>query len=208
VPARTTISFAPSIFACPLFVFLGFLLLCSASPAPPFPPQFRAPDSRRSPSQSMVSAVVDVPAEDGGGAPAVQRLPPPAVGVRASSGAAHSASTSGGSSEQQAPDGADKGAAMAAPGLSASASTPASESTFLRLNTLDINGDDAPSSQAPTRFASPIFFLQLPVFTVCLLLGCCVKLLENGYILCNNDMKLLNAGPWSLFPRSTYGWEI
>jgi hypothetical protein len=201
VPARTTISFAPSIFACPLFVFLGFLLLCSASPAPPFPPQFRAPDSRRSPSQSMVSAVVDVPAEDGGGAPAVQRLPPPAVGVRASSGAAHSASTSGGSSEQQAPDGADKGAAMAAPGPSASASTPASESTFLRLNTLDINGDDAPSSQAPTRFATP-------VFTVCLLLGCFVKLHENGYRLCNNDMKSLNAGPWTLFPRSSQGWEV
>jgi hypothetical protein len=161
----------------------------------------------------MVSGVVDVPAEDGGGAPAVQRLPLPAVGVRASSGAAHSASTSGGSagspssrSEQQAPDGAVKGAAMAAPGPSAS--TPASENTFLRLNTLDINGDDAPSSQAPTRFASPIFFLQLPVFTVCLLLGCCVKLLENGYILCSHDIKLLNAGPWSLFPRSTYGWEI
>ncbi|GJN30326.1 hypothetical protein PR202_gb18621 [Eleusine coracana subsp. coracana] len=109
----------------------------------------------------MVSGVVGVPAEDGG-APAVQRPPLP-VGARTSSGtptpsgAAHSASTSGGSagspssrSEHHAPDGAGKRAAMAAPRPSASASTPASESTFLRLNTLDINGDDAPSSQAPT----------------------------------------------------------
>ncbi|KAK3150505.1 hypothetical protein QOZ80_3AG0234060 [Eleusine coracana subsp. coracana] len=109
----------------------------------------------------MVSGVVGVPLEDGV-APAVHRPPLP-VGARASSGtptpsgAAHSASTSGGSagspsirSEHHAPDGAGKGAAMAAARPSASASTPASESTFLRLNTLDINGDDAPSSQAPT----------------------------------------------------------
>ncbi|GJN09062.1 hypothetical protein PR202_ga27031 [Eleusine coracana subsp. coracana] len=131
--------------------------LLSSSPSP----QFRAPDSRRSPSPSMVSGVVGVPLEDGV-APAVHRPPLP-VGARASSGtptpsgAAHSASTSGGSagspsirSEHHAPDGAGKGAAMAAARPSASASTPASESTFLRLNTLDINGDDAPSSQAPT----------------------------------------------------------
>ncbi|RLN42581.1 transcription factor Dp-1 [Panicum miliaceum] len=106
----------------------------------------------------MVSGVADNPDGDGG----AQRPPPP-VGARAaldtppvSAGAAHSASTSGGSagspssrSEQHAPDGAGKGAAPGA-AAAASASTPASESTFLRLNNLDINGDDAPSSQAPT----------------------------------------------------------
>ncbi|KAG2554707.1 transcription factor-like protein DPB [Panicum virgatum] len=108
----------------------------------------------------MVSGVADNPDGDGG----AQRPPPP-VGAGAalgtppvSAGAAHSASTSGGSagspssrSEQHAPDGAGKGAAPgAAAAASASASTPASESTFLRLNNLDINGDDAPSSLAPT----------------------------------------------------------
>ncbi|XP_062216775.1 transcription factor-like protein DPB [Phragmites australis] len=104
----------------------------------------------------MVSGVAHRPDKDGG-APAVQRPLPP-VGARASPGApTPSASTSGGSagspssrSEQHAPDGAGKGAALAAAGASASASTPVSESTFLRLNNLDINGDDAPSSQAPT----------------------------------------------------------
>jgi transcription factor Dp-1 len=116
----------------------------------------------------MVSGVADVPAEDGGGAQTVQRLPPPAVGARASSGAAHSASTSGGSagypssrSEQHA-----KAATVSAPGPSASAS----ESTFLRLNinTLDINGDDAPSLRAPTRFASPICFgFRISLFVCC-----------------------------------------
>ncbi|TVU48358.1 hypothetical protein EJB05_07992, partial [Eragrostis curvula] len=127
----------------------------------------------------MVSGVVDVPDEDGG-APAVPRPPAP-VGARASagtptpSGAAHSASTSAGSagspssrSEHHAPDGAGKGAAVAAAGPSASASTPASESTFLRLNNLDINGDDAPSSQAPTRSCSDVKPLML-VCRACLL---------------------------------------
>ncbi|XP_062209922.1 transcription factor-like protein DPB isoform X2 [Phragmites australis] len=104
----------------------------------------------------MVSGVAHRPDEDG----AAQRPPPPAgAGARASlgtptpSGGAYSASTSGGSagspssrSEQHAPDGAGKGAAAPA-----AASTPASESTFLRLNNLDINGDDAPSLQAPAR---------------------------------------------------------
>ncbi|XP_025798098.1 transcription factor-like protein DPB isoform X2 [Panicum hallii] len=106
----------------------------------------------------MVSGVADNPDGEGG----AQRPPPP-VGARAalgtppvSAGAAYSASTSGGSagspssrSEQHAPDGGGKGAAPGA-AAAASASTPASESTFLRLNNLDINGDDAPSSQAPT----------------------------------------------------------
>jgi hypothetical protein len=92
----------------------------------------------------MVSGVAD--------ALAVQRLPPPAVVAWASSGAAHSASTSGGSAGS--PSSRSEQHAKAAPGPSASAS----ESTFLRLNTLDIIGDDVPSSQAPTRFASPICF--------------------------------------------------
>ncbi|XP_012704658.1 transcription factor-like protein DPB isoform X1 [Setaria italica] len=110
----------------------------------------------------MVSGVADNP-DGGGGAPGAQ-LPPPPMGARAalgtlpvSGGAAHSASTSGGSagspssrSEQNAPDGAGKGAAPGSAAAAVAASTPASETTFLRLNNLDINGDDAPSSQAPT----------------------------------------------------------
>jgi hypothetical protein len=119
----------------------------------------------------MPPGVADDPDGVGGGAPAAQ-LPPTPVGALAalgaggqqvSGGAAHSASTSGGSagspssrSEQHAPDGAAKGAAPgAAAAAAAAASTPASESTFLRLNNLDINGDDAPSSQAPTRLVCP-----------------------------------------------------
>ncbi|CAN6307996.1 unnamed protein product [Urochloa humidicola] len=108
----------------------------------------------------MVSGVAGNPL-DGNGAAHAAQLPPPQVGAPAalamppvSGGPAHSASTSGGSagspssrSEQHAPDGAGKGTA---PGTAAAASTPVSESTFLRLNNLDINGDDAPSSQAPT----------------------------------------------------------
>ncbi|WVZ55500.1 hypothetical protein U9M48_006151 [Paspalum notatum var. saurae] len=110
----------------------------------------------------MVSGVAHNP-DVSGGAQAAQRQPPPPPpqqgGARAAgattpvsggAAAAHSASTSGGSagspsnrSDQHAPDGAGKGAAAAS-------STPASESTFLRLNNLDINGDDAPSSQPPT----------------------------------------------------------
>uniref|UniRef100_A0A0D9VPN4 E2F/DP family winged-helix DNA-binding domain-containing protein n=1 Tax=Leersia perrieri TaxID=77586 RepID=A0A0D9VPN4_9ORYZ len=39
---------------------------------------------------------------------------------------------------------------MAEASAAAGAGTPASENTFLRLNDLDIHGDDAPSSQAPT----------------------------------------------------------
>ncbi|CAL4929104.1 unnamed protein product [Urochloa decumbens] len=106
----------------------------------------------------MVSGVVDNPLDGNGAA----QLPPPQVGAPAtlatppaSAGGAHSASTSGGSagspssrSEQHAPDGAGKGAAPGAKAVAAS--TPVSESTFLRLNNLDINGDDAPSSQATT----------------------------------------------------------
>ncbi|CAN6314029.1 unnamed protein product [Urochloa humidicola] len=111
----------------------------------------------------MVSGVADNPLDGNGAAAHAAQLPPPQAGgpaalatPPASAGAAHSASTSGGSagspssrSEHHAPDGAGKGAA---PGASAAvaASTPVSESTFLRLNNLDINGDDAPSSQAPT----------------------------------------------------------
>ncbi|CAD6209593.1 unnamed protein product [Miscanthus lutarioriparius] len=115
----------------------------------------------------MVSGAAHNP-DGGGGAQATQRPPPPPtqVGARTpvatpppvSGGAAHSASTSGGSagsppssrSEQHAPDGAGKGPALGAAPAAAAASTPASDSTFLRLNNLDINGDDAPSSQAPT----------------------------------------------------------
>nr|CAB3497057.1 unnamed protein product [Digitaria exilis] len=107
----------------------------------------------------MVSGVAPDP--NGGGAAQASQHPPPPPGARAavgtppvSGGAAHSASTSGGSagspssrSDHHAPEGSGKGAAH---GAAASASTPASESTFLRLNNLDINGDDAPSSQAPT----------------------------------------------------------
>ncbi|KAF8721266.1 hypothetical protein HU200_023193 [Digitaria exilis] len=107
----------------------------------------------------MVSGVAH--GSDGGGAAQASQHPPPPPGARAalgtppvSGGAAHSASTSGGSagspssrSDHHAPDGAGKGAAH---GAAVAASTPASENTFLRLNNLDINGDDAPSSQAPT----------------------------------------------------------
>jgi hypothetical protein len=48
----------------------------------------------------------------------------------------------------------------------AAASTPISENTFLRLNDLDIHGDDAPSSQAPTRsaFGLPVFAAGLRFF--------------------------------------------
>ncbi|OEL38970.1 Transcription factor-like protein DPB [Dichanthelium oligosanthes] len=107
----------------------------------------------------MVSGVANP--EGDGGAQAAQRPPPPVVARAAhgtplvSGGAAQSASSGGSAgspssrSEQHAPDGAGKGAAPGA-AVAASASTPASESTFLRLNNLDINGDDAPSSQAPT----------------------------------------------------------
>jgi len=115
----------------------------------------------------MVSGAAHNP-DGGGGAQATQRPPPPPqVGARTalatpppfSGGAAHSASTGGGSagsppssrSEQHAPDGAGKGLALGAAPAAAAVSTPASDSTFLRLNNLDINGDDAPSSQAPTR---------------------------------------------------------
>lgn len=117
----------------------------------------------------MVSGAARNP-DGGGGAQGTQLPPPTQAGARTalatpppvSGGAAHSASTSGGSagsppssrSEQHAPDGAaGKGPSLGAVPTAAAAaavSTPASDSTFLRLNNLDINGDDAPSSQAPT----------------------------------------------------------
>ncbi|PWZ06864.1 Transcription factor-like protein DPB [Zea mays] len=117
----------------------------------------------------MVSGAAHNPG--GGAAAQTTQRSPPQLGARTalatpppvSGGAAHSASTSGGTagsppssrSEQHAPDGAVKGPALgAAPAAAAAASTPASDSTFLRLNNLDINGDDAPSSQAPTRLAT------------------------------------------------------
>ncbi|XP_021307332.1 transcription factor-like protein DPB isoform X4 [Sorghum bicolor] len=62
-------------------------------------------------------------------------------GAGPSGGAAHSASTGGGGGSPS-----DRGGA--APSASASVSTPASESTVARrLNGLDLQGDDAPSSQ-------------------------------------------------------------
>ncbi|KAK1652885.1 hypothetical protein QYE76_070690 [Lolium multiflorum] len=74
--------------------------------------------------------------------------PPPST-------AAHSASTSGGSagspsrSDHNGPSSA-AAAGTGPPPAAATASTPASDgTTSLRLNNLDINGDDAPSSQPP-----------------------------------------------------------
>ncbi|AQL09611.1 Transcription factor-like protein DPB [Zea mays] len=112
----------------------------------------------------MVSGAAHNPG--GGAAAQTTQRSPPQLGARTalatpppvSGGAAHSASTSGGTagsppssrSEQHAPDGAVKGPALGTAPAAAAASTPASDSTFLRLNNLDINGDDAPSSQAPT----------------------------------------------------------
>jgi transcription factor Dp-1 len=73
------------------------------------------------------------------------------------SGAAHSASTSGGgggsegSPTGRAAPGMQGGGSAATPAASASASTPASETTVARrLDGLDIQGDDAPSSQPAT----------------------------------------------------------
>ncbi|XBI69914.1 transcription factor-like protein DPB [Triticum urartu] len=101
----------------------------------------------------MVSGVPHRPDENGGGGgPSFPQQPAPVGTPPPSSGPAHSASTSGGSaggspssrSEQQGP------AAANGAGPGPAASTPASDGTaFLRLNNLDINGDDAPSSQAP-----------------------------------------------------------
>uniref|UniRef100_A0A0D9Z266 E2F/DP family winged-helix DNA-binding domain-containing protein n=1 Tax=Oryza glumipatula TaxID=40148 RepID=A0A0D9Z266_9ORYZ len=105
----------------------------------------------------MVSGVAHRPDDDGGRAASTFQRPPQPAGARPSlatpppSGGAQSASTSGGSagspssrSEQHVPAAAGMAAGAAA------ASTPISENTFLRLNDLDIHGDDAPSSQAPT----------------------------------------------------------
>jgi hypothetical protein len=172
--ALSSISVSPSILrhhlptSPPFGCCLTCLLLSSPSPCLRVSPALRLapslPDSRDL-RAAMVSGAAPNP--DGGGAQNTQRPPPlTQAGARTalatppavSGGAAHSASTSGGSagsppssrSEQHAPDGAAKGPALgAAP--AAAASTPASDSTFLRLNNLDINGDDAPSSQAPTR---------------------------------------------------------
>ncbi|KAL6902367.1 hypothetical protein ACP4OV_005243 [Aristida adscensionis] len=109
----------------------------------------------------MATGAAHRPDEDGGAPRAAAAAAAVAAGARASlagtptpSGGAYSASTSGGSAggspSSRSEQHAGAGAAPAAAGPSASASTPASESTFLRLNNLDINGDDAPSSQAPT----------------------------------------------------------
>ncbi|KAL5231440.1 hypothetical protein ABZP36_030216 [Zizania latifolia] len=74
-------------------------------------------------------------------------------GARPSGRAAHSASTSGGGSAGSPSGRAAPGkqGATATPTASASASTPASETTVARrLDGLDIQGDDAPSSQPAT----------------------------------------------------------
>lgn len=78
-----------------------------------------------------------------------------ASGALFSGGAAHSASTSGGGGGSPSGHAAsDRGAA------SASVSTPASESTVARrLNGLDLQGDDAPSSQPAVRFVSQMLRL-------------------------------------------------
>ncbi|KQK23608.1 transcription factor-like protein DPB isoform X2 [Brachypodium distachyon] len=108
----------------------------------------------------MVSGIAHRTDEDGGrGASSFPRPPQPSaartpLGTPPPSSGAHSASTSGGSagspsgrSEQHGP--AATGTGPTPEAAAATASTPASEGTFLRLNNLDINGDDAPSSQAP-----------------------------------------------------------
>ncbi|KAL5218511.1 hypothetical protein ABZP36_019195 [Zizania latifolia] len=108
----------------------------------------------------MVSGVAHRPDEDGGrGASSFQRPQQPAgarspMATPAPSGGAQSASTSGGSAGSPSSRSEQHATAafgiVEAPAAAAAASTPASESTFLRLNNLDIHGDDAPSSQAPT----------------------------------------------------------
>jgi transcription factor Dp-1 len=110
----------------------------------------------------MVSGMSHRPDDDGRGAPTVPHQPSGA-GTPPPSSAAHSASTSGGSagspssrSDHQGPSAAGTGPAPAAAAVATASTPPASDgATFLRLNSLDINGDDAPSSQAPVRFVKP-----------------------------------------------------
>ncbi|KAL5208976.1 hypothetical protein ABZP36_004599 [Zizania latifolia] len=108
----------------------------------------------------MVSGAAHRPDEDSGrGSSSFQRPPQPAgawssLATPPPSGGAHSASTSGGSAGSPSSR-SEKHVAAAtgmveAPDAAATVSTPTSENTFLRLNNLDIHGDDAPSSQAPT----------------------------------------------------------
>uniref|UniRef100_A0ACD5WQQ3 Uncharacterized protein n=1 Tax=Avena sativa TaxID=4498 RepID=A0ACD5WQQ3_AVESA len=108
----------------------------------------------------MVSGMSHGPDEDGRGSPSFPQQPSGAgtpQGTPPLSSAAHSASTSGGSagspsrlSDQNGPSTAAAGTETAPAAAAAMASTPASDGTaFLGLNNLDINGDDAPSSQAP-----------------------------------------------------------
>uniref|UniRef100_A0ACD5WDZ9 Uncharacterized protein n=1 Tax=Avena sativa TaxID=4498 RepID=A0ACD5WDZ9_AVESA len=108
----------------------------------------------------MVSGMSHRPDEDGRGSPSFPHQPSGAgtpQGTPPPSSAAHSASTSGGSagspsrlSDQNGPSTAAAATGTAPAAAAATASTPASDGTaFLRLNNLDINGDDAPSSQAP-----------------------------------------------------------
>jgi hypothetical protein len=157
LPALSTISISPSIL--PPRSSLPPLRLLS--------PSLGFVQLRAQP-RSLAPALLDPAAPISAISARTTQRSPPQLGARTalatpppvSGGAAHSASTSGGTagsppssrSEQHAPDGAVKGPALgAAPAAAAAASTPASDSTFLRLNNLDINGDDAPSSQAPTR---------------------------------------------------------
>ncbi|KAM0822000.1 hypothetical protein ACQ4PT_071801 [Festuca glaucescens] len=108
----------------------------------------------------MVSGMSHRPDEDGRGASSVPHQPSGArtpLGTPPPSSAAHSASTSGGSagspssrSDHNGPSTAAAGTGPPPAAAAATASTPASDgTTSLRLNNLDINGDDAPSSQAP-----------------------------------------------------------
>ncbi|KAM0925252.1 hypothetical protein ACQ4PT_004319 [Festuca glaucescens] len=83
--------------------------------------------------------------------------------ARSSGGVAHSASNSAGSiGSPSGRAGPSKGAAAAAATTSASVSTPASGSTVARrLNDLEIQGDDAPSSQPAARSVKSAVVLLL-----------------------------------------------
>ncbi|CAM0870806.1 unnamed protein product [Alopecurus aequalis] len=104
----------------------------------------------------MVSGMAHRPDD----ASSIPHQPPSAAGTPPPSSAAHSASTSGGSagspssrSDQHGPSASATAATTGPPppAAASAASTPAAGdgSAFLRLTNLDINGDDAPSSQAP-----------------------------------------------------------
>jgi transcription factor Dp-1 len=120
----------------------------------------------------MVSGMSHGPDDEGRGASSFPHAPSgagtPLGGTPPPSSGAHSASTSGGSagspysrSDQHGPSTA-AGTGPPPAAAAATASTPASDgTTFLRLNNLDIKGDDAPSSQAPVRFVKPTL-LALP----------------------------------------------